>query len=47
MVMVNLTIDGQKVSVPQGTTIMQAAATVGIDIPRLFFLKVINEISAC
>ena len=23
--MVNLTIDGQKVSVPQGTTIMQAA----------------------
>ncbi len=47
MVMVNLTIDGQKVSVPQGTTIMQAAATVGIDIPRLCFLKDINEISAC
>ena len=33
--MVNLTIDGQIVSVPQGTTIMQAAATVGIEIPRL------------
>lgn len=47
MVMVNLTIDGQKVSVPQGTTIMQAAATVGIDIPRLCYLKYINEISAC
>ena len=47
MVMVNLTIDGQKVSVPQGTTIMQAAATVGIDIPRLCYLKDINEISAC
>lgn len=45
--MVNLTIDGQKVSVPQGTTIMQAAATVGIDIPRLCYLKDINEISAC
>lgn len=45
--MVNLTIDGQKVSVPQGTTIMQAAATVGIDIPRLCYLKEINEISAC
>lgn len=45
--MVNLTIDGQKVSVPQGTTIMQAAATVGIDIPRLCYLKKINEISAC
>ncbi len=36
--MVNLTIDGQKVSVPQGTTIMQAAATVGIEIPRLCYL---------
>ena len=47
MVMVNLIIDGQKVSVPQGTTIMQAAATVGIDIPRLCYLKDINEISAC
>ena len=47
MVIVNLTIDGQKVSVPQGTTIMQAAATVGIDIPRLCYLKDINEISAC
>ena len=45
--MVNLTIDGIKVSVPEGTTIMQAAATVGIDIPRLCFLKEINEISAC
>ncbi|WP_405381401.1 [FeFe] hydrogenase, group A [Phascolarctobacterium sp.] len=45
--MVNLTIDGIKVSVPEGTTIMQAAATVGIDIPRLCFLKDINEISAC
>jgi len=45
--MVNLTIDGLKVSVPEGTTIMEAAATVGIEIPRLCFLKDINEISAC
>ncbi len=45
--MVNLTIDGQRVSVPQGTTIMQAAATIGIEIPRLCYLKDINEISAC
>lgn len=45
--MVNLTIDGLKVAVPEGTTIMEAAATVGIDIPRLCFLKDINEISAC
>ena len=45
--MVNLTIDGIKVSVPEGTTKMQAAATVGNDIPRLCFLKDINVISAC
>lgn len=45
--MVNLTIDGLKVYVPEGTTIMQAAASVGIEIPRLCYLKDINEISAC
>lgn len=45
--MVTLTIDGQQVTVPEGTTIMEAAASVGINIPRLCFLKNINEISAC
>lgn len=45
--MVNLTIDGKKVSVPEGTTIMKAAASVGINIPRLCFLEKINEIGAC
>lgn len=45
--MVNLTIDGLKVCVPEGTTIMQAAASIGIEIPRLCYLKDINEISAC
>lgn len=45
--MVTLTIDGQNVSVEKGTTIMHAAASIGIDIPRLCYLKDINEISAC
>ena len=45
--MVNLTINKQKVSVPEGTTIMKAAAQVGIDIPHLCFLEGINEIGAC
>lgn len=45
--MVNLKIDGFDVSVPEGTTIMQAAAAAGIDIPRLCYLKGVNEISAC
>ena len=37
--MINLTIDGLKVCVPEGTTILEAARTVGIDIPTLCFLK--------
>ena len=45
--MVNLIIDGQKISVPEGTTILQAATKVGIKIPHLCYLKDINEIGAC
>ena len=45
--MVNLTIDNQKVSVPKGTTICNAAASVGIMIPKLCYLKDLNEIGAC
>ena len=44
---VNLTIDGMAVSVPQGTTILEAARSVGINIPSLCYLKDINEIAAC
>ena len=45
--MVNLTIDNQKVTVPEGTTILNAAKTVGIDIPTLCYLKEINEVGDC
>lgn len=45
--MVSLTIDGRKVTVPEKTTIMEAAASTGIEIPRLCYLKGINEINAC
>ena len=45
--MVRLTIDGQNVQVPRGTTIMEAAKTVNIEIPHLCYLKDINEIAAC
>ena len=45
--MVNLTIDKIAVSVSEGTTILEAAASVGIEIPSLCYLKDINEISAC
>ena len=45
--MINLTIDGLNVSVPEGTTILEAARTAGIDIPTLCFLKDINEAGDC
>ena len=45
--MVNLIIDKKPVSVPEGTTILEAARSVNIDIPTLCYLKGINEIAAC
>lgn len=45
--MVNLTIDGKQISVEENTTIMEAAASNGIPIPKLCYLKGINEIAAC
>ena len=45
--MVNLTINNKKVQVPEGTTILAAAAQVGIKIPTLCYLKEINEIASC
>ena len=45
--MVNITIDNKQISVPEGTTIMEAAASAGIPIPKLCYLKDINEIAAC
>ena len=45
--MVNLTIDDKVISVPEGTTIMEAAKSSKIPIPKLCYLKGINEIAAC
>ena len=45
--MVNVTIDHKTVQVPEGTTILKAAAAAGIEIPTLCFLKDLNEIGAC
>lgn len=44
---VSLNIDGNFVKVKKGTTILQAAKQVGIDIPTLCFLKEINEVGDC
>ena len=45
--MVTLTIDNRKVTVPEGTTILDAAKSVHIEIPTLCYLKELNEIAAC
>lgn len=45
--LVNITIDNQNITVPEGTTILEAAKKAGIDIPTLCFLKDINEIGDC
>ena len=45
--MVTLTIDKRVVTVPEGTTILDAARSIHIDIPTLCYLKDINEIGAC
>ncbi|MDY4187331.1 MAG: NADH-dependent [FeFe] hydrogenase, group A6 [Candidatus Borkfalkiaceae bacterium] len=45
--MVNLKINNIPVSVPEGTTLLEAAKSVGIKIPTLCYMKSINEIGAC
>ena len=47
MDMVNVKVNGIAVSVPKGSTILEAARAAGVDIPTLCFLKDINEIGAC
>ena len=41
---VNFEIDGIKAQAKNGSTILEAAREVGIDIPTLCFLKEINEV---
>ncbi|MBR0113532.1 MAG: iron hydrogenase small subunit [Clostridia bacterium] len=45
--MVNLKIDNISVTVPEGTTILDAARQAGINIPTLCYFKGLNEIGAC
>ncbi len=47
MEMINIKINGTEVSVPKGSTILEAARIANIDIPTLCFLKDINAIGAC
>jgi len=45
--MVSLTIDGKDISVAKGSTILEAAALLGITIPTLCWLKKVSPTGAC
>ena len=45
--MMNITINGKKLAVAEGKTILEAAREAGIVIPTLCYLKDLNEVGAC
>ena len=47
MSMINVTIDGVTVSVPAGSTVLEAARAANINIPTLCYLKDVQQIGAC
>ena len=47
MDMINCKVNGIAVSVPKGSTILEAARVAGVEIPTLCYMKKINEIGAC
>ena len=47
MDMINVKINGIAVSVPKGSTVLEAARKAGIEVPTLCFMKEKNEIGAC
>ncbi len=47
MEMINVKINGIAVSVPKGSTILEAARAAGVEIPTLCYMKEKNEIGAC
>ena len=44
---INLTIDGHKVTVPAGTLIVEAAKTIGIEIPVFCYHHKLDPVGAC
>ncbi|HZY98080.1 MAG TPA: 2Fe-2S iron-sulfur cluster-binding protein [Candidatus Baltobacteraceae bacterium] len=44
---IDLTIDGSAIGVPEGSTILDACAALGIETPTLCFLKTLTPVNAC
>jgi predicted molibdopterin-dependent oxidoreductase YjgC len=45
--MLTATIDGREVSVPEGTTILQACRAMNIDTPTLCYLETLTPVNVC
>ena len=45
--MLNASIDGKEVSVPEGTTILAACRQLGIDTPTLCYLETLTPVNVC
>jgi predicted molibdopterin-dependent oxidoreductase YjgC len=45
--LVELTIDGQTTRVPEGTTLLEACRSLGIDTPTLCYLENLTPVNAC
>jgi predicted molibdopterin-dependent oxidoreductase YjgC len=46
-VSVELIIDGETVTVPEGTTLLAACRTIGVGIPTLCFLETLHPVNVC
>jgi predicted molibdopterin-dependent oxidoreductase YjgC len=45
--MIEITIDDRKISVPEGSTILEAARELGIDTPTLCYLESLTPVNVC
>jgi predicted molibdopterin-dependent oxidoreductase YjgC len=45
--MIEILVDGKAASVPEGSTILDACKTVGVDTPTLCFLETLTPVNAC
>jgi predicted molibdopterin-dependent oxidoreductase YjgC len=46
-VLVDLTIDGRTVGVPEGSTLLEACRSAGADVPTLCYLETLEPINSC
>ena len=45
--MIDVTVDGEVVQVPEGATLLDACRTKGVDTPTLCYLQTLTPVNAC